>query len=93
MKSWGLQRVGLLLCHVRGKPPPGHERRGADTGRIEYQRGDDGPSAAFDVAMLMEGEAVQSTFNAQNSQTVWASVGHSEFDLPGTSVGATRQTR
>jgi hypothetical protein len=40
----------------------------------------------------MEGESVQSTFNAQNSQTVWASMGpgHSKFDFPDTSVGASR---
>jgi hypothetical protein len=43
------------------------------------------------VAMLMEREAVQSTFNVQKSKTVWASLGHSEFDLPGTSVGASRR--
>jgi hypothetical protein len=38
--------------------------------------------------MLLDGGAVQSTFNAHNSQTVWAYVGHSEFDLSDTFVSA-----
>ena len=43
--------------------------------------------------MLMAGEAVQSTFNVQKSKpvTVWASLDHREFDLPGTSVSASRR--
>ena len=41
--------------------------------------------------MLMAGEAVQSTFIVQKSKTVRASSDHNEFDLPGTSVGASQR--
>jgi hypothetical protein len=42
---------------------------------------------ATHAAMLMEGETVQSLFNVHKNTPVWASLGHTVLDFPGTSVG------